>query len=78
MSPSLLRRRRVSARASARVSQSVTHNLCIFVPLKAPLATSLMPFLVSRLSGETSQVTDPRGRQRHQPPAALTSALWGF
>lgn len=33
------------------VSQSVTHNLCILVPLKASLATSLMPFLVSRLSG---------------------------
>lgn len=32
-------------------SQSVTHNLCILVPLKASLATSLMPFLVSRLSG---------------------------
>lgn len=32
------------------VSPSVTHNVCIFVPLKASLATSLMPFLVSRLS----------------------------
>lgn len=32
------------------VRQSLTHNLCIFVPLKASLATSLMPFLVSRLS----------------------------
>lgn len=34
----------------AIVSPPVTHNLCIFVPLKASLATSLMPFLVSRLS----------------------------
>lgn len=34
------------------VSLPVTHNLCIFVPLKASLATSLMPFLVSRLSLE--------------------------
>lgn len=42
---------------SARDSQSATHNLCIFVPLKASLATSLMPFLVSRLSGEKSQVS---------------------
>lgn len=32
------------------VSPPVTHNPCIFVPLKASLATSLMPFLLSRLS----------------------------
>lgn len=32
------------------MSQPVTHNVCIFVPLKASLSTSLMPFLLSRLS----------------------------
>lgn len=35
----------------AIVSQSVTHKLSIVVPLKASFATSLMPLLVSRLSG---------------------------
>lgn len=35
-----------------------THNACILVPLKAPLATSVMPLLMSHLSEERSQVTD--------------------
>lgn len=36
---------------SVIVPQSVTHNLFIAAPLKASVATSLMPLVVSRLSG---------------------------
>lgn len=62
--------------APARDSQAATHNLCIFVPLKASLATSLMPFLVSRLSGEKSQVTEKSPAASPATSALLLSPRW--
>lgn len=57
------------------VSPPVTHNLCIFVPLKASLATSLMPFLVSRLSLEREAKLTVMWLQHRTVPTVNLSEL---